>query len=306
MPTDAILAPAGRALPVVPAETAAAPTAPFLRLGALWIQVTGTLCNLACAHCLNASGPRDPWLKPLAAGVVRRAIGEAERLGVKEIYFTGGEPFLHRDLLPLLEASLAVAPTTVLTNGTVMSAALADRLRRLAEPARYSLEIRLSLDDPDPERNDAVRGRGAWARAVRALRLLDERGLLPIVTATEILADATASGQSVYERFRAFLSAMGIQKPRVKILPVFPAGRLEGRGAAPLTEEALEGFDRSLLYCSEGRAVAEGGVYACPILVGQPGARLSGGSLAASFRPAPLYHSACVTCWRTGGTCKNY
>jgi hypothetical protein len=51
--------------------------------------------------------------------------------------------------------------------------------------------------------------------------------------------------------------------------------------------------------------VASDGVYACPILAGLPGARLSGGDLEASFRPAPLYHPACVTCRETGMTCRN-
>jgi molybdenum cofactor biosynthesis enzyme MoaA len=295
------------ALPVLTPGTSTAPHAPFVRLASLWIQITGTLCNLECTHCINASGPADPWLKPLSREAVLRAIGEAVELGVKEIYFTGGEPFLHPELLWLLSASLAAAPTTVLTNGTVMTGRIADALRALAEAARYSLEIRVSLDDPDPALNDKIRGRGAWRRAVRALRLLNERGLLPIVTATEILEGAERPpGEGMYQRFRQFLLGMGIEKPRVKIIPVFPVGRLTSRGGAVLDEAVLEGFDRGLLQCAETRAVADGGVYACPILAGLPGARLSDGSLAESFRPAPLYHAGCVTCHQTGMTCKNY
>jgi hypothetical protein len=60
-----------------------------------------------------------------------------------------------------------------------------------------------------------------------------------------------------------------------------------------------------MLQCSESRVVAEGGVYACPILAGLPGALLSDGGLEASFRDAPLYHPSCVTCHETGMTCKN-
>ena len=292
-------------LPVLAAETLGAPTAPFVRLGALWIQVTGTWCNLECTHCLNASGPTDPWLKPLAAAVVHHALAEAEQLGVREIYFTGGEPFLHRQILPLLEASLAVAPTTVLTNGTLMTGATAGALRALAERARYSLEIRVSLDDVDEARNDRVRGAGAFARTVRALRLLEAQGLLPIVTATEILQDEAAGEGGMYERFHRFLHGIGIARPRVKIIPVFAVGRLEGRGAAPLTDAALEGFDRSMLQCADARVVAEGGVYACPILAGLRGARLSDDGVEASFRAAPLYHAACMTCYATGMTCRN-
>src|SRR5512134_915775 len=115
-------------LPIMTQDTLGAPVAPFVRLSALWIQLTGTWCNLECIHCLNASGPREPWLAPLDGAAARRAIAEGERLGVKEIYFTGGEPFLHRDIVPLLELSLTVAPTTVLTNGTVITEAMADAL----------------------------------------------------------------------------------------------------------------------------------------------------------------------------------
>ena len=294
-------------LPLLSGEPGAghAPAVPFLRLSALWIQITGTWCNLECTHCINASGPDEPWLKPIAPEVAREGMREADLLGAKEIYFTGGEPFLHGEILALLADALAVAPTTVLTNGTLIDDAMADRLAALARGAAYSLEIRVSLDDTDPEKNDRVRGAGAFDKAVRAIQLLHERGLLPIVTATEITSHEHAGGRRMYERFRGFLAGLGIEKPRVKIMPVFALGRLRRDGGRRLTEEDLEGFDRGTLQCSESRVVADGGVYACPILAGLPGAKLSDGGLEASFRDAPLYHPSCVTCHETGMTCKN-
>ena len=294
-------------LPLVVHEPGAghAPVAPFLRLSALWIQLTGTWCNLECTHCINASGPNDPWLKPIAPEVAREAMREADALGVKEIYFTGGEPFLHGEILALLADALAVAPTTVLTNGTLIDEAMADRLAALARGAAYSLEIRVSLDDTDPEKNDRIRGAGAFDKAVRAIQLLHERGLLPIVTATEITSHEHAGGRGIYERFRGFLAGLGVEKPRVKIMPVFALGRSSREGGRRLTEDDLEGFDRGTLQCSDSRVVGDGGVYACPILAGLPGAKLSDGGLEASFRDAPLYHPSCVTCHETGMTCKN-
>jgi MoaA/NifB/PqqE/SkfB family radical SAM enzyme len=281
------------------------PTAPFVRLTAVWIQLTGTWCNLECTHCLNASGPRDPWLRPLDPDTVRRALREAEALGAREIYFTGGEPFLHPQILPLLAEALAVAPTTVLTNGTRITEDVADALADLAAGTPYSLEVRVSLDDVDREANDRVRGAGAWDRAVAAIRRLDARKLLPIVTATEI-GTAERGSTGMYDRFRTLLLSLGIEKPRVKIIPVFAIGRLAERGGERLTEAALEGFDRGLLQCAESRVVADGGVYACPILAGLPGARLSAAGLADAFGPAPLYHPACATCHQTGMSCRNY
>lgn len=293
-------------LPLLKTGPGQVPAAPFVRLSALWIQITGTWCNLECTHCLNASGPREPWLRPLDGGTVREAIRQGEASGVKEIYFTGGEPFLHPEILTLIGEALEVAPTTVLTNGTRISETVADALAELVARMPYSLEIRVSLDDVDPEANDQVRGQGAWEKAVTAVRRLDARGLLPIVTATEILLAGRDGGTGTHRRFRDFLLSQGIEKPRVKIIPVFAIGRLAGAASDRLTEERLEGFDRGLLQCAESRVVAHGGVYACPILAGLPGALLSTGNLEESFQSAPLYHPACVTCHESGMSCRNY
>ena len=242
-------------------EAASAPTAPFLRLTTLWIQITGTWCNLRWTHCINASGPTDPWLPSMDACRIRDTIQEAETLGVKEIYFTGGEPFLHPEILPLLKDALAVAPTSVLTNGTRIDVRMAAALARLAAEAAYSLDIGVSLDDVDEERNDRIRGRGAWRNAVRAIQLLAARGILPIVTATELLSGHEDSpGAGMYQQFRDFLRSLGIEKARVKILPVFPAGRLANTKTPRPTEADLDGFDRSRLQYADARVVAADGV----------------------------------------------
>ncbi len=276
---------------------------PFRHLTALWVQVTGTQCNLSCVHCINASGPADPWLAPLDGATTRRWIVEAAGLGVKEIYFTGGEPFLHPEIVPLLAFALERAPTTVLTNGTLIGETMADRLAALAAGARYSLEIRVSLDDPDPDRNDAIRGPGAFRRALSALRRLDERGLLPILTATE--TEAAAPGEDRYARLRALLLQAGVGKPRVKMLPLFPVGRMAGRGGGTVSREMLAAVDPARLQCSESRAVATGGIYVCPILSGLPEARMAGATLADTLVPNRLDHPACLVCWQTGSSCRN-
>ncbi len=171
---------------VTPAPVASAPQAPFLGLATLWVQITGTWCNLECRHCINASGPRTPWLKPLDGETIRRAIREAEALGVKEIYFTGGEPFLHREILPLLERALEAAPTTVLTNGTLIGPEQADALAALAARAPYSLENR------DHGRRAPRAGRHARAlprlsprAGCRAAATQDHAGLRPGPAARE-------------------------------------------------------------------------------------------------------------------------
>jgi MoaA/NifB/PqqE/SkfB family radical SAM enzyme len=283
----------------------AAPAAPFRELRSLWFQLTGTLCNLACRHCFNASGPRHPWLPGLDATGIRRYIEEAEQLGVREFYFTGGEPFLHPELLDLLADALAVAPTTVLTNGTLIDDGMADRLAALAAAAAYSLEIRVSLDGATADENDAVRGHGSFDRALAAICRLSARRLYPIVTATEVAA--AGRGPGLYDRLRRLLLEAGVDRPRIKIIPIFAMGRLAGREPdRRLTPELLDGYDTARLQCTETRAIADGGIYACPILAGLRQARVGTGRLADALGPASLDHAACYTCFETGMSCANF
>jgi AdoMet-dependent heme synthase len=283
--------------------TSRAVAVPFRHLTALWVQITGTWCNLQCTHCINTSGPKNPWLASLDSAQMRRWIEEAAALGVKEIYFTGGEPFLHPEIVAMLAFALERAPTTVLTNGTLIDAAMTEALAALAAGARYSLEIRVSLDDPDRARNDAIRGRGAFDRALGAMKRLHDHGLLPILTATEV--EAAPPGARLYDRLRRLLLDAGLTRPRVKILPLFPVGRVAGSGGGTVTPEMLATVDPGRLQCSESRAVAAGGVYVCPILSGLPEARLPVRSLAESLTPTPLTHPACLVCWQTGASCRN-
>jgi AdoMet-dependent heme synthase len=290
------------------------PQTPFRHLQALWFQLTGTLCNLECVHCFIDSSPTNHRLKFLPPETVYRYLDEAVQHGVREIYFTGGEPFLHKQILPILSRSLQVAATTVLSNGTLITPSAAAALAALAAASRYTLEIRISLDDIDAVRNDAVRGKGAFAKALRAMLLLQERGLLPIVAVTEYLYAETRKerdaemGSGFYQKFRDFLLAHGIHRPRIKIIPVFALGKLDGSAPEPtyVTPEMLHGFDWNTLQCSKSRIIADGGVYACPLLVGEAGALLSSHSLSAALQPCALYHTACHTCYVTGMTCANY
>ena len=291
------------------------PQATFRHLHALWFQLTGTLCNLACSHCFISCSPTNHSLKFLAPETVYRCLDDAEGHGVREVYFTGGEPFLHRQIIPILGRSLQVAATSVLTNGTLIDGAVADRLAELASGSQYSLEIRISLDDVDEAKNDAVRGKGALRRAVRALKLLQERGLLPIVAVTEYFYEGGTSvpeepggGSGFYKKFRDFLLEHGIEKPRLKVIPVFAMGKLHSGESVEVlvTPEMMRGFDETTLQCTKSRIVAEDGIYACPLLVGEPKARLSAGSLSDAMQPCSLYHTACHTCYLTGMTCANY
>src|SRR5262245_31921724 len=238
---------------------------------------------------------------------VSRAIADAAARGVREIYFTGGEPFLHPQLLEMVACALAVAPTTVLTNGMLISDRIADTLAALAIDARYSLEVRVSLDGYTEEMNDAIRGRGVFQLALAGAVRLARRNLLPLITIVRTWEDADE--REVLAAFARVLSEAGCDRPRLKVLPAIPLGRELTRVAGlqrdeRVTPAMLEGFDRDLLMCSNSRLVTDRGVWVCPLLVDQPDARL-GTILDEAATSYELRHQACVTCWRYGTFCGN-
>jgi sulfatase maturation enzyme AslB (radical SAM superfamily) len=238
---------------------------------------------------------------------IRRYLVEAEAMGVRDFYFTGGEPFLHKDLDAILEDALRVGPASVLTNATLITTERARSLGELERGSRYALEMRVSLDGLTAAMNDPIRGEGTFDTTVTGMRALSEAGFLPIVTVAQTWGDADDA--RLRGAFHDFLRAEGIARPRVKVLPMFLLGREESRsrGYAPtefLTDEHMRGYDPWLLQCSNSRMVTSRGVYVCPILIDSPDALLAR-TLRESMRPFPLGHGACYTCWATGASCRN-
>ncbi len=300
--------------------TAGAPPEVALRsLDTLWFQVGGTLCNLACTHCFISCSPTNHTHEMMRLEQVLPYLREAVELGVKEFYFTGGEPFLNPEMEAILAATLAVGPASVLTNGLLLDAARCARLAALAAASPYSLDLRVSLDGYDAASNDAVRGAGTFERVLAGLRHLAAAGLNPVVTVTEVCAEAAVD--SGKQRFFALLDGLGLTRPRLKVLPVFKIGAEATRAGgyeswqrlrdgelplvapdaiAALAPEAA-GWDH--LQCSSCRMVTDQGVWVCPILVNEPAARM-GETLADALGNYPLRHAACWTCHVHGVSCR--
>lgn len=284
------------------------PTVLLTALDQLWFQVSGTVCNLRCRHCFISCSPANHSFWFMEFTQVRAALAESAEWGVKEYYFTGGEPFMHHDMVEILEATLRYGPATVLTNGTLFTPKRVAALAAVAEGSPYSLEIRVSLDGVTPEMNDPIRGPGTFVRALDGIRQLVAAGFLPIITAMESWPEA--DGPAMLSRFREVLAGVGYTRARIKILPRLLIGAEVERthGYAPaerVTHEMLHGYDLDQLLCSRARLVTARGVYVCPILLDYPTARLGDTLAAAAARPAVLREQACYTCYRSGAICSN-
>ncbi len=287
-------------------EVSAYPAVRLRALDTLWFQVAGTLCNLACTHCFISCSPVNESHGMMSLADVTRHLADAERLGVKEYYLTGGEPFMNREILEIVEALLGRGPVSILTNGLLIRPETAARLKTLSEASAYSLDLRVSIDGFDAASNDAIRGAGTFERALAGIRALADAGLNPVVTVTEACAGAgTREGRT---RFLAFLRSLGLAQPRLKILPLLRLGAEVTRQRGYEASESLAGAtltdaDFEALQCSSSRMITAKGAYVCPILIDSDDARM-GATLDDTLRPFPLRHRACYTCHEFGLSCR--
>ena len=137
-------------------------------------------CNLACSYCLTESAPGVPKRAMEPSEMVRVA-REAAELGFTDIGVTGGEPFLLQHLPETLLQIAQQLPTLVLTNGTLFNETRLNRLRPLAE---LPIALQISLDSPDPEVNDEMRGDDNFAKVIDAIPRLRELGITVRIATT--------------------------------------------------------------------------------------------------------------------------
>jgi hypothetical protein len=160
----------------------------------LWLY-TNFNCNLHCDYCYVRSSPTAPR-RELGLARVQRIAREAAELGVKEIFVTGGEPFLLEDIGEILLSCAAAAPTTVLTNGMLFIGRRAQSLRALP---RDRIVLQISLDSATPQLHDLHRGPGTWARTHEGIQRARTQGF-------RVRLAATVSTDAEAEAFRQFLN----------------------------------------------------------------------------------------------------
>lgn len=129
-------------------------------------------CNLACVHCYTSSESRS-YPRELSTKEAKSVLRDLSDFGCPVVIFSGGEPLLRRDLLPLAEAAVDGGIKPVLsTNGTLITKTMAARIK--ASGIGY---VGISLDGVG-DINDVFRGvAGAFQRALQGIRNCLSEGL---------------------------------------------------------------------------------------------------------------------------------
>lgn len=277
-------------------------------LHTLWFN-TGTLCNITCANCYIESSPRNDALVYLSAAEVRGYLDEARDFPVEEIGFTGGEPFMNPDLLPMLEDVLSRGlRALVLTNAM-------QPMRRYAAPLlalrdRHgvaNLIIRVSLDHHDAAVHDIERGAGSFTRTLEGLVWLAREGF-PIHVAGRA-GFGTQDEASMRAGYAALFADWGIPVDAADPVALMLFPEMDADRDVPEITEACWGILKKSpdsMMCASSRMVVKRkgagrpAVLACTLLAHDERFEL-GATLAEAARPVPLNHPHCATFCVLGG-----
>ncbi len=197
----------------------------------LWIH-TNNSCNLACRHCLVSSGPDGD--RGLASEKIVDIIRQARALGAHRFYFTGGEPFVRKDLFELIDEVLSApdAELAILTNGVLLTGRHIDALR---ERDTERLRLQISLDGSAPEINDPIRGAGTFARIVAGIRAAFDAGIA--TTVSTAIAEANADDVADVTRL---VASLGVKNHHLLWLHKRGRAGRDGEDRTPSVEKVTE------------------------------------------------------------------
>ena len=299
--------------PFVTAKGEARASVALTKPETLWFN-TGTLCNITCANCYIESSPTNDALVYLTRAEVEPYLDEIETLGwpIREIAFTGGEPFMNPEMAGMMEAALERGfDVLVLTNAMrpMMRKSVQKALLDLAERFRDKMTFRISVDHWSEELHNAERGKDAFARTLEGMAWLRDAGF-PMAVAGRIAfheseADARAGYGRLYQENNFNIDA---QSPGQTVL--FPEMDMSVE-VPEITTDCWGILNKSPedVMCASSRMVVKRkgatapAVLACTLLAYAPEFEL-GTTLQEASGPVQLNHPHCAKfCVLGGASC---
>ena len=173
----------------------------------LWFN-TGTLCNITCANCYIESSPSNDRLVYITAAEVAGYLDQiAERdWPIKEIAFTGGEPFMNPEMIDIARVSLARGfEVLILTNAMrpMMRKSMRLGLQSLHAEFGDKLTLRISVDHYDQKNHDAERGSGTFVKTLQGMEWLRDAGIKMAVAGRTVWGESDALSRAGYAAFYA-------------------------------------------------------------------------------------------------------
>ena len=143
------------------------------KLKTLWFN-TGTLCNLTCKNCYIESSPKNDRLAYLSFEEFKTFVNESiqNEMGTIEIGFTGGEPFMNKDIFKMIKYSLDNGFKTLVLSNAMKP--MMNNKNELFKLNHLNLSIRVSIDHYTKDKHEQIRGPNSWEPMIKGLKWLSE------------------------------------------------------------------------------------------------------------------------------------
>ena len=173
----------------------------------LWFN-TGTLCNIECANCYILSSPTNDALVYMSADEVDTYLDQIEqrKWPVREIGFTGGEPYMNPEFNEMTQRALARGyDVLILTNAMrpMMRKTVRAELAKLIDEYGAKLTFRISVDHWSEMLHDEERGQGSFAKTVEGMKWLRDQGAQMAVAGRSVWGETDAAAREGYADFYA-------------------------------------------------------------------------------------------------------
>ncbi len=173
----------------------------------LWFN-TGTLCNIECVNCYIASSPTNDALVYITADEVRDYLDQIEQRQwpIREIGFTGGEPFMNPEMIEMTRVALERGyEVLILTNAMrpMMRRKMREGLLELQRDYAEKLTLRVSVDHYRPDLHDEERGKGSFAKTLTGMQWLRDNGFRMAIAGRTVWGDSDAESRAGYAAFFA-------------------------------------------------------------------------------------------------------
>jgi sulfatase maturation enzyme AslB (radical SAM superfamily) len=279
----------------------------------LWFN-TGTLCNITCANCYIESSPTNDRLVYITIAEVADYLDQIAERGwpVREIGFTGGEPFMNPEMIGMARLCLERGfDVLILTNAMrpMMRKPVRAGLMALKDDFGDRLTLRISVDHWSEKMHDTERGAGAFAKTLQGMEWLRDAGIRMTVAGRTIWHESEADARAGYAAFYARHDfKIDAQHPGMTVL--FP--EMDETAEVPeITTACWDILDKSpaQVMCASSRMVVKRkgaktpSVLACTLLPYAPGFEL-GTTLAEAEGEVFLNHPHCAKfCVLGGASC---
>lgn len=133
------------------------------------INVTGR-CNLKCEICTTYKFPSQIE-QELTTDEIKGIILQADSLRIKRVVFSGGEPFLKKNIFEIIKFinKNTQMKITITTNGTLIDKIMA---HKIIDAGISNLQI--SLDGASDKVHDYIRGQGSFKKTMGAIEILNQ------------------------------------------------------------------------------------------------------------------------------------